>query len=446
MPLELGSWGLIKEPSLLALLPMVLFIVFAFNTKKIPALLSAFLCSVLGCVLCGVDPAQFGAELGYAMNTTLGKVGLLCMLGSALGAQMEHCGVSRTLCKWIVKGVHVNSLNKGIAAISICEFIVSVLLGSMSTAAAVISPILIPIAASVGLSACALSTLIQTIGEAGMVCSPFSGPVVMLLEITGVGYADYFIWGAIPFSIVFIVSILFATKYVQKKYGAGEMYDPEEYAISDEPATPREKRASIAFIVSFIATVGYAVAANQGLDFVIVIEFVLFIILCVFSGTSPTDGTNNFIKGCGKSVSVFLLNLFYQFMMDTIELGGGFIALEEIFSNMSGIDTPASLMAVATLVGSFAVNGGAAAQVEIIHNLFWPTLAAMNAPVVWWLMILICGHRSTNNIYPQANMIIPMGLFGAKSMKTQLIGCWISAGAVIIVCLIWSFVIPAVFG
>ena len=156
---------------------------------------------------------------------------------------------------------------------------------------------------------------------------------------------------------------------------------------------------------------GYAVAANQGLDFVIVIEFVLFIILCVFSGTSPTDGTNNFIKGCGKSVSVFLLNLFYQFMMDTIELGGGFIALEEIFSNMSGIDTPASLMAVATLVGSFAVNGGAAAQVEIIHNLFWPTLAAMNAPVVWWLMILICGHRSTNNIYPQANMIIPMGLF-----------------------------------
>mgnify|MGYP005778103047 FL=1 len=61
MPLELGSWGLIKEPSLLALLPMVLFIVFAFNTKKIPALLSAFLCSVLGCVLCGVGPAQFGA-------------------------------------------------------------------------------------------------------------------------------------------------------------------------------------------------------------------------------------------------------------------------------------------------------------------------------------------------------------------------------------------------
>ena len=445
MPLELGSWGIIKEPSLLALLPMVLFIVCAFNTKRIPALLGAFLCSVIGCILCGVNPAQFGAELGYAMNTTLGKVGMLCMLGSALGTQMEHCGVSKTLCKWIVKGIHVNSLNKGIAAVSVCEFVVSVLLGSMSTAAAVISPILIPISASVGLSACALSTLVQTIGEAGMVCSPFSGPVVALLEVTGVGYAEYFIWGAIPFSIVFIVSILFATKYVQKKYGADELYDPEKYVISDEPASSKERNASIAFIIAFAVSVAYAVVTNQGLDFVIVIEFLLFIILCVFGGTNAVDGTGNFVKGCGKSVSVFLLNLFYQFMMDTIELGGGFVALESVFSNMSGINTPSSMLAVATLVGSFAVNGGAAAQIKIIHNLFWPLLAAMNVPMVWWLMILICGHRATNNIYPQANMIIPMGLFGAKSMKTQLIGCWISAAAAMIVCLIWSYLAPLIF-
>lgn len=445
MPMELGAWGIIKAPSLLALLPMILFIVCAFNTKRIPAVLGAFVCSVVGCLLCGVSPSQMGAELGYAMNTTLGKVGMLCMLGSALGVQMEYCGVSKTLCKWIVKGIRVNSLNKGIAAISVCEFVVAVLLGSMSTAAAVISPILIPIAASVGLSACALSTLVQTIGEAGMVCSPFSGPVVALLEITGVGYAEYFIWGAIPFSLVFIISILFATGYVQKKYGAAEMYDPKQYEISDDPATVREKTTSIAFVIAFVGAVGYAVMTNQGLDFVLVLEFLLFIVLCVFSRTSLVDGTNNFVKGCGKSVSVFFLNLFYQFMMDTVTLGGGFEALKAVFSNMNGLDSPASVMAMGTLVGTFAVNGGAAAQIKIIHELFWPFLAALHVPMAWWLMILICGHRATNNIYPQANMIIPMGLFGAKNMKTQLIGCWISAGAAVIVCLIWSFVVPIVF-
>ncbi len=445
MPMQLGSWGIIKEPSLLALLPMVVFIIFAFNSKKIPAVLGAGISGLIGCILCGVAPAQIGAEIGYAMSTTLGKVGLLSMLGGALGAQMEHCGVSRTLCKWIVKGVHVNSLHKGIAAVSICEFIVSVLLGSMSTAAAVIAPILIPISASVGLSACALSTLIQTIGEAGMVCSPFSGPVVALLEITGVSYKDYFLWGAIPFSIVFAGSVIAATYYVQKKYGPAEMYDPEQYAITDEPSTPSEKRASIAFIVAFLIAVGYAVATNQGLDFVIMIEFFLFVVLCIFGKTSPVDGVNNFMKGCGKLISVFILNLFYQLMMDTITLGGGFEALAALFSDMGNIESPSVMMAIATLVGSFAVNGGAAAQIKIIHELFWPFLTALQVPMTWWLMILICGHRSTNNIYPQANMIIPMGLFGAKEMKTQLIGCWASAFAVIILSLIWSFVLPMIF-
>lgn len=445
MPMELGAWGIIKEPTLLALLPMILFMVFAFNTKRINPTLAAFLCGVVGCLLCGVKISQFGAEIGYAMNTTLGKVGLLCMLGSALGTQMEACGVSKTICKWIIKGMHVDSLYKGIAAIVACEFIVSVLLGSMSTAAAVISPILIPIAASVGLSACALSTLVQTIGEAGMVCSPFSGPVIALLEITGVGYAEYFIWGAIPFSLIFIVSILIATMFVQKRYGAAEMYDPEQYAITDEPPTARERLASIAFIAAFAISVAYAVVNNQGLDFVIVMEFILFFVLCIFGGSTPNEGYANFAKGCGKSVGVFLMNVFFQVMMDTIELGGGFIALKALFANMDGIDSPSVMMAIGTLVGTFAVNGGAAAQIKIIHELFWPFLSGMQVPMLSWLIILICGHRATNNIYPCANMVIPMGLFGAKDMKTQLIGCWFSAGCAVIVCLIWSMVGPMFF-
>lgn len=445
MPMELGSWGIIKEPTLLALLPMILFMVCAFNTKRINPTLAAFLCAVVGCILCGVKISQFGAEMGYAMNTTLGKVGLLCMLGSALGTQMEACGVSRTICKWIIKGMHIDSLWKGIIAITICEFIVSILLGSMSTAAAVISPILIPIAASVGLSACALSTLVQTVGEAGMVCSPFSGPVIALLEITGVGYLQYFLWGAIPFTAIFIISILAATLYVQKKYGAAEMYDPAEYAISDEPPTAREKAASIAFIAAFVISVVYAVVANQGLDFVIVMEFILFFVLCIFGGSTPNEGYSNFAKGCGKSVGVFLMNVFFQMMMDTIDLGGGFVALKALFANMGNLSSPAAVMSIGTLVGTFAVNGGAAAQIKIIHEVFWPILTGLHVPMVYWLIILICGHRATNNIYPCANMVIPMGLFGAKNMKTQLIGCWFSAGVAVIICLIWSFVTPFFF-
>lgn len=444
MPLTIGSSGLIEGESLLALIPMLLFLVFAFMPKKVPSLLNPLICSIVGCIICGVDLKQFGAEIAYACNTTVGKVGILGMLGVAMGVQMERCNVNKTLCTWIVKGMHVNTLKKGIIAIMLCEFVCATLLGSMTTAIAAIYPLLIPIAASCGLSACALAALIQTVGEAGMIISPTSGPVIAVLELTGLTYSEYFIWGALPFALIFIFSIYFATLYINKKYGAAELYDPERYAVSNERPTKQDTIVTIAFLVAFVGLVGYTVITNAGMNFVISVMMILYVVLSVFGRVSLKESTDNFVKGMGKGVNILLTCIFYQFMSDVIELGGGYTALANVFSSVSA-DTPSMTLLLGTLIGTFAVSGGAAAQIQIIQGMFGPMLAAVGVPMTLWAMGLICGHRATNNIYPCSNMVVPMNLLGTDNMKTQLIGCWFSAFVGVIICIIWSFVGPMLF-
>lgn len=444
MPLTFGSWGLIHDTSLLALIPMLMFLVFAFMPKKIPGVLNPILCCIVGCIICGVGPKQFGEEIAYACNTTVGKVGLLLMVGCAVGVQMEQCKVTTTLCTWIVKGMHVNSTKKAIITVTLCEFVCATLLGSMSTAISAIAPILIPIAASCGLSACALSSLVQTVGEAGMIISPTSGPVLALLTITGLTYKEYFVWGALPFALIFIISIVAVTPYINKKFGANEMYDAAQYAPSEAAPTKREAFSTIMFLIAFVGLVGYSVITNAGMDFILTAMLILFALLTICGGINLKDTTNNLVKGMASGMSSFLVCIFYQFMADLIDLGGGFTALSDLFSHVTTSGASSTLL-LGTLIGTFAVSGGAAAQIKIIHGMFEPMLLAAGVPMTLWMMGLICGHRATNNIYPCTNMIIPMGLCHTENMKAQLFGCWFSAFVAVIICVIWSFVGPMLF-
>ncbi len=277
-----------------------------------------------------------------------------------------------------------------------------------------------------------------------MILSPTSGPVLALLAVTGLSYSEYFIWGALPFALVFIISIFFATLYVNKKYGPAEMYDKSKYTLGVEAPNKRDAISTIAFLVAFFGLVGYAVITNAGLDFIIFVMFVLFVILSVFGGVGLKESSANFVSGMSKGVTTLLTCIFYQFMSDLIDLGGGFTALANLFSGISTGSAETTLL-IGTLVGTFAVSGGAAAQIQIIHGMFGPMLQSAGVSMRLWVMGLICGHRATNNIYPCINMIVPMGLFGTENMKTQLIGCWISALAGVIVCVIWSFIGPAIF-
>lgn len=443
--MELGTWGIIKEaPSLLALIPMVLYIILAFN-EKINQFITLMICVIVGCILTGNGVIEFGAAFAGALDSTIGQIGLIIALGTGVGAVMTKTGVSKTLCHWIIQGVGVNSEKKAIIAIEICCVVICGLLGTLAGGCAIIAPVIIPVVAAVGLTPNTVGCVSQSAGETGLIWGPFSGPVVTLMALTGLTYGQQMLWAALPYGIIWLVVIYFCGLYVQKKTVGKYSYELAEEDLNMTEITPKERTTTIAFIVTFLALVVYAIVMKAGMAYVVPVMFILAFVMVIFSGMNLNDALKEFFKGVGSAAGMWVIFIALELLMNVIDAGGGFQALGNLFLNLVGEPTQTMTMIIGTLVGSFGINGGAVAQLTVTHEMFLPSIEICGLPMQLWAIALICGSRVTSSIYPGANMIAVMGTARSTDMKAMLLGGWAVSIVSILYIIIWSFVGPMLF-
>lgn len=443
--MELGTWGIIKEaPSLLALIPMVLYIILAFN-EKINQFITLMICVIVGCVLTGNGVIEFGAAFAGALDSTIGQIGLIIALGTGVGAVMTKTGVSKTLCHWIIQGVGVNSEKKAIIAIEICCVVICGLLGTLAGGCAIIAPVIIPVVAAVGLTPNTVGCVSQSAGETGLIWGPFSGPVVTLMALTGLTYGQQMLWAALPYGIIWLVVIYFCGLYVQKKTVGKYSYELAEEDLNMTEITPKERTTTIAFIVTFLALVVYAIVMKAGMAYVVPVMFILALVMVIFSGMNLNDALKEFFKGVGSAAGMWVIFIALELLMNVIDAGGGFQALGNLFLNLVGEPTQTMTMIIGTLVGSFGINGGAVAQLTVTHEMFMPSIEICALPMQLWAIALICGSRVTSSIYPGANMIAVMGTARSTDMKAMLLGGWAVSIVSILYIIIWSFIGPMLF-
>ena len=443
--MELGVWGIIKEaPSLLALIPLVMFIVLSFN-EKLDQNIVLLLCIVTGCVLTGNGVPEFGGTMAKALSSSVGVIGFIIALGTGVGAVMTKTGVSKTLCQWIVQGIHVNTQKKAIIAVEVCCVLICGLLGTLAGGCAIVAPVLIPVVAAVGLTPNTVGAVFQSAGETGLIWGPFTGPTVTLLALTGLSYGTMMLWAGLPYGIIWLVVIFFCGLYIQKKTEGKYAYELSEEDSIDAVISPAEKRTTIAFLATFLALVVFAIATKQGTNYCISVMFILTLSMAVFSGQKPGDTMKEFIGGVQSAAGMWLTFIFLEMLMDVIECGGGFTALGELFTKLMGAPTQTMTMIIGTLVGSFGINGGAVAQLKVTHEMFLPSIEACHLPMEMWAIALICGSRVTSSIYPGANMISPMGCARSTDLKAMLLGGWAVSMVSILYIMIWSFIGPMIF-
>ena len=443
--MELGTWGIIKEaPSLLALIPMVMYIIMAFN-EKISQFVNIMICVIVGCILTGNGIKEFGAAFAGATDSTIGIIGLIIALGTGVGAVMTLTGVNKTLCKWIVDGIGVNTKSKALIACEICAVVVCGLLGTLAGGCAIIAPVLIPVVAAVGLTPNAVGCVLQSAGETGLIWGPFSGPVVTLCALTGLTYGQQMLWAALPYGIVWLIVVYFSGVYVQKKTEGKYGYELTEEDKMTNDISPKEKRTALAFIVVFIALVVYAIITKQGMNYVIPVMLLLALVMIVASGTNLDKGVKVFLKGVSSAGGMWVLFISLELLMNVITAGGGFDALGNLFLKLTGEPTMTSTMIIGTLVGSFGINGGAVAQLTVTHEMFLPSIEACGLPMELWAVALICGSRATSSMYPGSNMIAVMGTARSDDLKAMLIGGWAVSLVSIVMIMVWAFVGPMFF-
>ena len=128
--MELGKWALVSAPSLLALIPLLIYLVIVFKNKS--NLAGLIIATVAAAILTGQNLKGLASIFATSLGSFLGIIGLIIMFGSGLGYLMNKARVSHTLVYWIVKRIGVNSEKKGMLAIIVTSIIICGLLGTLA--------------------------------------------------------------------------------------------------------------------------------------------------------------------------------------------------------------------------------------------------------------------------------------------------------------------------
>ena len=90
--MEIGSWAIIQEPSLLALIPLIIFIVLAF--REVNNTVAAIAGCAVGAVLLGLNLKGLAAGIQAALGSSTVMMGVIVMMGAALGALMNEARIT----------------------------------------------------------------------------------------------------------------------------------------------------------------------------------------------------------------------------------------------------------------------------------------------------------------------------------------------------------------
>jgi len=154
--MELGKYALISAPSLLALIPLLAYLIMVFRNKSN---LSGLIVGVIvAAILTGQGIKGLAGIFAASLGSFLAIIGIIIMFGSGLGYLMNKTKVSQTLVYWIVNGIGVNTEKKGMAAVIISSIVICGLLGTLAGGNAIIAPVIIPVVAAVGLTPSAVCT------------------------------------------------------------------------------------------------------------------------------------------------------------------------------------------------------------------------------------------------------------------------------------------------
>lgn len=312
--MALGSWTLISAPSLLALIPLLVYLIMVFRNKSNLAGLMAGV--IVGAILTGQGLKGLAGIFATSLGSFLVIIGIIIMFGSGLGYLMNKTKVSQTLVYWIVKGIGVDSENKGMAAIIISSIVTCGLLGTLAGGNAIIAPVLIPVVAAVGLTPSAVTVLLKVAGEVGLIMGPLTGVTITTMGLTGLSYGKLMLWAVIPFSIVWIAATIFAVTKIQKKLKGIEVYEitDDMIDINEMVITDTQKRTSILFLLAFALLVGFGVITKQGTNYAIIVMLILSAVLVLISRIEIDSAIDTFVEGASKMTNMFLVFILFEVM------------------------------------------------------------------------------------------------------------------------------------
>ncbi len=410
-------------PPILGLAPLILYILLAFGKNTHP-IVNVVVCVIFGAILSGQPLGSLGSVVYQSMGSFLALVGFIIMLGSGLGMVLRKTGVAENIVHLFMQKIGVKTQKHAILATMVSSIVLVTLLGTMAGANAIIAPIVIPMVAAVGLTPSTLAVIFQGAGQTGLFLSPFSPPMVTLMQITGLSYLRVLTCAGLPVAAVMWIGTYFIALRIQMQSQGKERFEDQGESAgvpSDQfQASKATASATKAFAAVMIAMVVWGIIAGGGASFVILVMIVASIVTGVVGGLSLSMVFDAMMEGCGRMFWMFFMFLLFDPFLNFVTESGGFDALVAIVEPYISFGGLVGFSIITALIGVFGINGAAVAQAVMIDTLFRPFLGDMGVSMGLWATIVLVGSQITSFAYPGADMIGQMGLAHASNIKPMM--------------------------
>lgn len=406
-------------PALIGFLPLAIYLYLAFKGKDL--LVTVVICVLVGAILTGQTPVSLSAEIAKGLQSFLGLIGFIIMMGAGLGEVLTETKVARNLVDVLIKKVGIKSQNQAIIVTMLISTLLVSLLGTLAGANAMITPILIPIVASFGITPNALAVILHGAGACGLFLGPFVPPVITLMGLTNLSYGEYLMSVGLPVAILVLLSTYYTGRKVQKQYEGVETYSQEDLNINEDfTATPETRRATLVFTLVMIGMLVYGIFAKAGAAYAILVMLVVAFSTGLAAGKSLMEIIQSLIKGSIRMFWLFFMFVLYDPFLNFVTMTGAFEKLGEFLKPLIEVSGDIGFIIISTLVGVFGVSGAAVAQSVVLNDLFKNIVADINLPMTIWATVLLIGSQITSFAYPTGDMIGQMGLARSKDLKSMI--------------------------
>lgn len=415
-----------EHGTILGLIPLLVYIVLCFS--RFGQIFAVSVGIVVAAIIGHHGILDIAQGIRGGLGSFLGYIGLIILLGGGLGQVLKRTGVVRELVFMVTRRMNVNSSKKAFLVTMICSVFIVSLLGTLAGGNAILAPILIPIAASVGVTPSAMAVLLHGAGASGLFLGPFTPPMVALMEFTGLSYPQVLINAGLPVSIIMWFVTFFWASRVQKKTFGKISYteaDMENVDGNGTESDPNVKRATMVFLATMLCTVGYGIYIQGGSTFVVAVMILASLLTGLAGKLQIVEIIDSISEGAKGLIWLFfffvLLDPFITFISDT----GAFQVLATMLEPFVKQSGTVGFVAMSTLVGIFGVPGAAVAQAEVINRMFNPLLQSLNVPMTLWVAVLLIGSQMTSFAVPEGDMQGQMGLARSDDLKAVLCNGWL---------------------
>ncbi|WP_283609300.1 TRAP transporter large permease subunit [Faecalispora anaeroviscerum] len=440
--MELGSWSLIQSPSLLALIPLAVYIIMVFRGKDNTS--GIIVGIAIGALMMGQNLKMLASAFAASLGSSTALIGVIIMTGAGLGVLMTEARVTHTLVYWIVKRIGVNTQTKAKITLIICSILVCGLLGTLGGGNAVIAPILIPLMAALGVTPTVVAALFKVSGEVGLMVGPLTGVTLITMEVTGLSYGQLMVGAVIPFAVFWLGGMWFAVKRTQRRTEGKEFYQLDEVQnINEIVVTPKERTTTIVFLLSFLLLIVYGIVTKQGTSYALIVMIILSAVVGIVGRMDIDHVVESMAKGMASQAKMFVVFVTIDVLLNLVTLGGGFDAISNLLSGAAG-SSPTAVMLIASVVGGFGIEAAAVAEIKIIAGMFGAAAVASGLPMTMFAIAILSATRLTGGIYPTSNMMGQLGIAHSENTREMLEANWIASGSAIIFVVIWALIGPMI--